>query len=78
MRAAGAWLRAHPELSATLWLTSAGDDDRGGAVAALATTLKEVAPATLAWRFEPMPAEQHSTIYRAVAPIALREVFPPR
>jgi hypothetical protein len=78
VRGAEAWLRAHKRVAATLWLTSAGDDDEAGDGAALAAALGAHAPKTLTWSYEPMPREKHATIYRAAAPIALRRVFPPK
>jgi hypothetical protein len=72
----GGWLASHAGLTATFYFTTAGDDDLGDAGATLAATLRRHAPATLTWFYEPMPSELHSTIYRAVAPIALRKVFP--
>lgn len=74
VRGATQALQARPHRPSTLFLTHAGDDD-DGAIAALAQILRRAAPADLRLVFAPMPAEQHSTIYRAVAPAALRAVF---
>lgn len=76
MRKAGESLKARPDLRATLYLSSAGDD-----VALEATRLAEVlranAPAGLRWQYKPRPDLKHATIYRAMAPPVLRELFAP-
>ena len=77
VKAAGARLRAQPPLAGTLYLASAGDDDRGDAVKALADVLRAAAPDGLRWYYEPRPDQKHSTIYRAVSPEVFRRLFPP-
>jgi predicted alpha/beta superfamily hydrolase len=76
VRKAGERLKARPDLRATLYLSSAGDD-----VALEATRLQEVlrtnAPAGLRWQYKPRPDLKHATIYRASAPQVLRELFAP-
>ncbi|HSE63521.1 MAG TPA: alpha/beta hydrolase-fold protein [Thermoanaerobaculia bacterium] len=71
-------LRAQPRWTQTLYLASAGDDDRGDAVKALAEALRADAPEGLTWYYEPRPDQKHSTIYRAVSPEVFRKLFPPR
>jgi hypothetical protein len=39
--------------------------------------LREDAPAGLRWWYRPRPDLTHATIYRALAPQVLREVFEP-
>jgi predicted alpha/beta superfamily hydrolase len=75
---ARARLRARPRLTQTLYLASAGDDDRGDAVKALAEALRADAPKGLTWYYEPRPDQKHSTIYRAASPEVFRKLFPPR
>jgi predicted alpha/beta superfamily hydrolase len=77
VRGAGAWRKAHPRSTKTLYLTVAGDDDRDDAIAALASTLRADPPEGLTWFYEPMLEERHSTIYRASESRVLRKVFPP-
>jgi predicted alpha/beta superfamily hydrolase len=74
---AKARLRARPRSNQTLYLASAGDDDRGDAVKALAEALREAAPEGLTWYYEPRPDQKHSTIYRAASPEVFRKLFPP-
>jgi predicted alpha/beta superfamily hydrolase len=78
VRGASARLRAQPRLIRTLYLASAGDDDRGDAVKALSETLRTTAPKGLTWYYEPRPDLKHSTIYRAASPGVFRKFFPPR
>lgn len=77
VRGASARLKAQPRLSGTLYLASAGDDDRGDAVKALAEALRAAAPKGLTWYYEPRPDQKHSTIYRAVSPGVFLKLFPP-
>ena len=77
VRSAKARLRARPQSTRTLYLASAGDDDRGDAVKALTEALREAAPKGLTWYYEPRPDLKHSTIYRAASPEVFRKLFPP-
>ena len=77
VRSAKARLRVRPRSTRTLYLASAGDDDRGDAVRALAEALREAAPKGLTWYYEPRPDQKHSTIYRAASPEVFRKLFPP-
>ena len=74
---AKARLRARPRSTQTLYLASAGDDDRGDAVKGLAEALRTAAPKGLTWYYEPRPDQKHSTIYRAASPEVFRKLFPP-
>lgn len=75
-RTAADRLRAHPDLHAALYLSSAGDDV-GAEAARLADVLRANAPAGLRWAYRPRPDLEHATIYRAEAPRVLREWLPP-
>ncbi|HEX3068529.1 MAG TPA: alpha/beta hydrolase-fold protein [Thermoanaerobaculia bacterium] len=78
VRNGGKWLRLRPKLKATLYLASAGDDDRGDAVKTLAGVLRADAPKGLTWYYEPRTDLQHSTIYKGASPGVFRKLFPPR
>jgi predicted alpha/beta superfamily hydrolase len=78
VRSAGKWLRSRPKLTVTLYLASAGDDDRGDAVKALAGVLRADAPKRLTWSYEPRTDLQHSTIYKGASPGVFRKLFQPR
>jgi predicted alpha/beta superfamily hydrolase len=77
VRGAGARWKAQPRLARTLYLASAGDDDRGDAVRNLSEVLRTTAPKGLTWYYEPRPDQKHSTIYRGVSPGVFRKLFPP-
>jgi predicted alpha/beta superfamily hydrolase len=77
VREAKARLRALPRPVRTLYLASAGDDDRGDAVRNLAEVLRSAAPKDLTWCYEPWPDQKHSTIYRGVSPEVFRRLFSP-
>lgn len=76
VRSAGKWLRSRPKLKATLYLASAGDDDRGDAVKAMAAVLRADAPKGLTWYYEPRADLLHSTIYKGASPGVFRKLFP--
>jgi predicted alpha/beta superfamily hydrolase len=61
----------------TLYLSVAGDDDRGDAVKAFAEVLRAAAPKDLTWFYEPRADLKHSTIYRGASPGVFRKLFPP-
>jgi predicted alpha/beta superfamily hydrolase len=75
--AAGERLRAHPELQARLYLSSADEEQIVAALARLEQVLRTDAPAGLRWQNRPRPDLTHATIYRALAPPVLREMFAP-
>ena len=75
LRSAGERLRARPASKATLYFASSGE--MGDLAARLAAVLKEGAFPGLVWHHEPMPDEQHSTIYHPAALRAFRKVFKP-
>jgi predicted alpha/beta superfamily hydrolase len=71
-------LRAHPNLHAALYLSSADEEDIVRATSRLADVLRANAPPGLRWAYVPRPDLTHGTIYRATAPRVLREWLPPR
>ena len=77
VRGASAQLTGQSRLGRTLYLASAGDDDRGDAVKNFAEVLRTVAPKNLRWYYEPRPDLKHSTIYRGASPDVFRKLFPP-
>jgi hypothetical protein len=77
LRAAPERLKAQAQSTATLYFATAGDDDDDHSGPALAEILRAGAPKGLVWSYEPRPDQQHSTIYRAASPGALRKLFPP-
>lgn len=78
VHSAGKLLRSRPKLTATLYLATGGDDDRGDAVKALAAVLRADAPKGLTWYYEPRSDLQHSTIYKGASPGVFRKLFRPR
>ncbi len=76
-KGAVAWMAAHPKVTATLFLASAGDDDIDDRAAGLGKALEAHAPPGLDWSYEPSPDLKHATILEALAPKALRKLFPP-
>jgi predicted alpha/beta superfamily hydrolase len=70
-------LRAHPELQARLYLSSADEEQIVEAVARLEQVLRADAPAGLRWQNRPRADLTHATIYRALAPPVLRQLFAP-
>ncbi len=72
VREAPAWLAAHRDVQARLYLTHAADDDDGEAFAPLVDALRAGAPPGLAWTDVPRPDLTHATIYRATKRDALR------
>jgi predicted alpha/beta superfamily hydrolase len=77
VRGAAERLRSQPLLAGTLYLASAGDDDRGDSVKAMAEVLHATAPKSLTWYYEPRLDLRHSTIYRGASPGVFRKLFPP-
>jgi predicted alpha/beta superfamily hydrolase len=65
------------KLEKTLYFATSGDAAELGQ--RFADILKQSAPPSLKWHYEPMPEEKHSTIYHPAALRAFRSVFaPPR
>jgi predicted alpha/beta superfamily hydrolase len=76
VKSAPAQLRAIGTQTKTLYI-AASSEDRGDMTAALAAVLKESAPQSLKWHFEPMPQETHASIYHPAALQALRRLLAP-
>jgi predicted alpha/beta superfamily hydrolase len=76
VRDAGARLHGRPAQKKTLWL-AASADDVDSLTRRLGDVLTKDAPAGLAWHYEPMPEEKHSTIYHPAALRAFRAVLAP-
>lgn len=78
---AGRRLRARDTTAAaggrTLWLASSAEPGIAALTQRLADTLAKAAPPTVRWRHQPLPGEQHSTIYHPAALRAFRELFAP-
>jgi predicted alpha/beta superfamily hydrolase len=74
---APAWLAAHPDMRARLYLAWAEPEAIGSQVATLERTLATAAPAGLRWQVVARTDLSHATIYRAVAPLALPALYPP-
>lgn len=77
LRAAPAWLQAHPRLENRLLLTSANEPGIEAETAALAKALADHAPKGLDWSHQPRPDLRHDTIYRNASPGLLRQLFAP-
>lgn len=71
-------LRARPKLAKTLYFASSAEEELAAVSRRLAGALGAGAPPGVRWSYEPMPEEQHSTIYHPAALRAFRAVFKPR
>lgn len=69
---APAWLAAHPDASARLYLTHADEEDIAPHVAALDSIFQTAALPGLVWTYVPRPDLTHATVYRATKRDALR------
>jgi predicted alpha/beta superfamily hydrolase len=78
-RAAGTRIRDHGygRSGRVVYLASADEDNIAPAAARMAEALRANASPQLSWRYEPRPDLTHATIYRALAPQMLRDVFSP-
>ncbi len=72
VRDAPAWLAAHPDVRARLYLTYADETDIGPHVETLVGALRARMPPGLVWTDVPRPDLTHATIYRATKRDALR------
>jgi len=70
-------LAARPKLKKTLYFASSGDSGLEEIAQRLAEVLGKHAPSGVAWHYERMPEEKHSTIYHPAALKAFRAVFKP-
>lgn len=76
VRGAAEHLRARGDAPGVLYLASADEPHIVSACERLETVLRAAAPPALRWRYQPRPDLTHATIYRAMAPRVLRELFP--
>ena len=72
---AGERLRTREHAPATVYLSSADEDNIAPEAARLAEIFRADAPEPVRWQYQPRPDLTHATIYRAVAPGVLRELF---
>ncbi len=72
----GELTRGRGDVPAGLLLTAANETDIVPHVTALADTLAAVGDPGISWRHQPRPDLKHGTIYRAVSPGILRDLFP--
>jgi uncharacterized protein len=77
LEAAPARLANFPAGKRTLWFAGANAEANGPVAKSLATVLEASAPANVHWHHEPMPEEQHSTIFHPAALRAFRTLFVP-
>jgi len=70
-------LRARPPAGKTIYLASSGEPGLAGLTRQFADVLEKGAFPGLKWHYDPMPAEQHSTIYHPAALRAFRALFTP-
>jgi predicted alpha/beta superfamily hydrolase len=75
VRTAPGRVATRPELEARLYLASSGQEEIASATARLAEVLRADGPDGLRWWYRPRPDLTHATIYRALAPPVLRELF---
>ena len=74
---ASAVLRARPPAGKTIYLANSGEPGLAAVTRQFAGALEKGAFPGLTWHYDPMPAEQHSTIYHPAALRAFRVVFKP-
>jgi predicted alpha/beta superfamily hydrolase len=77
-KASATRLQSHPAGERGLYLSIANEGSTmQEGVDTLVAALKAHAPAGLTWHYEPLPGEQHATVYHPAAFRALRLLFPP-
>jgi predicted alpha/beta superfamily hydrolase len=76
VRRADERLRTRPGRPEVLYLSSADEEEIVAATTRLAEVLRATRLPQLRWQYEPRPDLTHATIYRALAPRVLRELFP--
>jgi predicted alpha/beta superfamily hydrolase len=77
LRTAGDRLRARPATKKSFSLASSDEPELAALARRLADVLEAGAFPGLTWRYDPMPGEQHSTIYHPAALRAFRALFKP-
>ena len=70
-------LRTRPPAGKTIYLANSGEPELAEVTRQFAGALEKGAFPGLKWHYEPMPSEQHSTIYHPAALRAFRTVFKP-
>jgi predicted alpha/beta superfamily hydrolase len=70
-------LRARPPAGKTIYLANSGEPGLADVTRQFAGALEKGAFPGLKWHYDPMPAEQHSTIYHPAALRAFRALFKP-
>jgi hypothetical protein len=75
LASAAARLQSRTLKGKTLYVASSNEPELATLAAELAGVLKKAAVQGLDWRYEPMPQEQHSTIYHPAALRAFRALF---
>lgn len=70
-------MRGRSGTGKSLYLASSDEPEIATLTRRLAGVLETEAPAGLAWHYEPMPEEKHSTIYHPAALRAFRALFKP-
>lgn len=75
VQSSGARLAGMCAAPRTFYLASADEENIVPGAAALADTLRRLAPRTLVWYFEPRPDLTHGTIYRSASPGAFEKVL---
>jgi predicted alpha/beta superfamily hydrolase len=77
IRSAGLHLRKNPDLVKVLYFASSDEKEIENDSQALSDVLAKDSPPKLAWHYEKMPEEKHSTIFHPAALKAFRSVFKP-
>lgn len=77
LKGASGQLRARSVRKRTLYLASSAEPGLAEAARGLADVLKKGGFPGVEWHYEPMPQEQHATIYHPAALRAFRRVFKP-
>lgn len=77
LKSAAEQLRSRPVRKRRLYLASSGEPGLADATERLAGVLKEGAFPGIEWHHEPMPGEEHATIYHPAALRAFRALFRP-
>ena len=70
-------LRGMPERRGTLYIATSDEKEIVDDTGRFVEILKAYAPEGVRWHYEPMPEEQHSTIFHPAALKAFRSVFKP-
>jgi predicted alpha/beta superfamily hydrolase len=77
VKTASAWLRTAPRAPKRLYIASSDEPGIIAPLDRLIPILRADAPPALQWHYDPLPTEQHSTIYHPAALRAFRYLFKP-